>query len=110
MIPSDLKALYRLGDGKETRGYLSWGFDRIVACGLEGKGVTWLAAEGARQTLKEEEVAKVLAHELAESLSPDGEVCIDGIDGMIPKDVEGLMRKAQKLIQQHRESDEGDLT
>lgn len=28
-----------------TRGYLSWGFSRIVACGLEGKSVTWLSRE-----------------------------------------------------------------
>jgi lipoate-protein ligase B len=28
-----------------TRGYLSWGFSRIVACGLEGKSVTWLTRE-----------------------------------------------------------------
>jgi lipoyl(octanoyl) transferase 2 len=27
---------------------LSWGFGRIVACGLEGKDVTWLSAERAR--------------------------------------------------------------
>lgn len=25
--------------------YLSWGFGRIVACGLEGKSVTWLQRE-----------------------------------------------------------------
>lgn len=28
-----------------TKGYLSWGFSRIVACGLEGKSVTWLRRE-----------------------------------------------------------------
>lgn len=28
-----------------TKGYLSWGFSRIVACGLEGKSVTWLTRE-----------------------------------------------------------------
>lgn len=35
------------GKGKATdeRGYLSWGFSRIVACGLEGKSVTWLSRE-----------------------------------------------------------------
>ncbi|EXJ71455.1 uncharacterized protein A1O5_05263 [Cladophialophora psammophila CBS 110553] len=31
-----------------TRGYLSWGFSRIVACGLEGKSVTWLTREMSR--------------------------------------------------------------
>ncbi|KIW82437.1 hypothetical protein Z517_05464 [Fonsecaea pedrosoi CBS 271.37] len=31
-----------------TRGYLSWGFSRIVACGLEGKSVTWLTREMLR--------------------------------------------------------------
>ncbi|KAK5956059.1 hypothetical protein OHC33_002632 [Knufia fluminis] len=29
-------------------GYLSWGFSRIVACGLEGKSVTWLSREQQR--------------------------------------------------------------
>jgi lipoate-protein ligase B len=28
-----------------SRGYLSWGFSRIVACGLEGKSVSWLTRE-----------------------------------------------------------------
>ncbi len=31
-----------------TRGYLSWGFSRIVACGLEGKSVSWMGREMAR--------------------------------------------------------------
>lgn len=31
-----------------THGPLSWGFSRIVACGLQGKSVTWLAREMAR--------------------------------------------------------------
>ncbi|KIX95357.1 uncharacterized protein Z520_08874 [Fonsecaea multimorphosa CBS 102226] len=33
---------------QSTRGYLSWGFSRIVACGLEGKSVTWLTREMSR--------------------------------------------------------------
>lgn len=28
-----------------TKGFLSWGFSRVVACGLEGKSVTWLDRE-----------------------------------------------------------------
>ncbi|EXJ77643.1 hypothetical protein A1O3_09871 [Capronia epimyces CBS 606.96] len=31
-----------------SKGYLSWGFSRIVACGLEGKSVTWLTRERGR--------------------------------------------------------------
>ena len=31
-----------------TRGYLSWGFSRIVACGLSGKSVSWITREVAR--------------------------------------------------------------
>ncbi|KAJ9606597.1 hypothetical protein H2200_008605 [Cladophialophora chaetospira] len=31
-----------------TQGHLSWGFSRIVACGLEGKSVTWITRELAR--------------------------------------------------------------
>lgn len=34
-----------------TRGYLSWGFSRIVACGLEGKSVTWMTREHSQSGL-----------------------------------------------------------
>ena len=49
--PAWLKALYTLPQQDQlnraipAKGYLSWGFGRIVACGLEGKSVTWLAKE-----------------------------------------------------------------
>ena len=45
-------------------GYLSWGFQRIVACGLEGKSTTWLTAEGAPLDLRESDVATLLAESL----------------------------------------------
>lgn len=67
-----------------TRGYLSWGFSRIVACGLEGKSVTWLTREmlpsqkdarhsgssvaGAAQPTKEA-VATILAREIMYGLN-----------------------------------------
>lgn len=54
---------------RRPQGYLSWGFGRIVACGLEGKSVTWLTAEGADPGLREEEVGKLLAEELAGQLN-----------------------------------------
>ena len=66
-------------------GYLSWGFSRIVACGLEGKSVTWLSREQqlpqqdrrgpenqAGQSGKDltlESVAHSLANEIARSLN-----------------------------------------
>lgn len=61
-------------------GYLSWGFSRIVACGLEGKSVTWLQREQAKHesgaadskitgaSVKLDEVAQSLAIEVAQSL------------------------------------------
>lgn len=52
-------------------GYLSWGFERIVACGLEGKTVTWLGREGAGD-LSVDEVAGVFAREVASGLKVDG--------------------------------------
>lgn len=67
-------------------GYLSWGFSRIVACGLQGKSVTWLSRERARTRTSHEPdtdtdmdadtsaidmVAHSLALELARSLNID---------------------------------------
>jgi lipoyl(octanoyl) transferase 2 len=49
-------------------GYLTWGFSRIVACGLGGKIVTWLAREGADPDLRVEQVARVFAEEFAGAL------------------------------------------
>ena len=69
----------------DTGGYLSWGFSRIVACGLEGKGVTWLAREGERGPKDEiplESVAEVLAQEVSRGLNVmkrDGKESVDGV-------------------------------
>jgi len=65
-----------------TRGYLSWGFSRIVACGLEGKSVTWLDREYCRPDanartardstsfdLSLEDVADVFAREVVRGLN-----------------------------------------
>ena len=55
--------------GQHSRGYLSWGFGRIVACGLEGKRTTWLSEEGADASVDVHEVAGVFAGELAKALN-----------------------------------------
>ncbi|KAL6251108.1 hypothetical protein RBB50_001316 [Rhinocladiella similis] len=55
-----------------SEGYLSWGFSRIVACGLEGKSVTWLAREGAQDASRPpalEDVAGVFAREVVLGLN-----------------------------------------
>ncbi|KAK5235753.1 hypothetical protein LTR47_003227 [Exophiala xenobiotica] len=67
-----------------TAGYLSWGFSRIVACGLEGKSVTWLDRECSRpdanadaRTARDptsfdsslEDVANVFAREVVRGLN-----------------------------------------
>jgi len=62
-----------LEDGKEG-GMLSWGFGRIVACGLEGKGVTWLTREGADKNLQVADVAGVFVEEFAKGLSGIDEI------------------------------------
>lgn len=63
----------RLEDGKEG-GMLSWGFGRIVACGLEGKGVTWLTREGADKNLQVAEVASMFVEEVAKGLGEIDEI------------------------------------
>lgn len=62
-----------VGEGDVAPGYLSWGFARIVACGLQGKSVTWLEREAERagaggQGLTVDEVSETLAEEVARSL------------------------------------------
>jgi lipoate-protein ligase B len=59
---------YKHEDGTQAQGFLSWGFGRIVACGLEGKGVTWLGREGMESGVGTEEVADVFVDEFAKGL------------------------------------------
>ncbi len=81
-IPARLKHAYQFqdpegkslpagsnGNAEDSRGYLSWGFSRIVACGLEGKKTTWLTEEGADPGSDVDKVAKVFARELVEALN-----------------------------------------
>jgi lipoyl(octanoyl) transferase len=81
-----------------TTGYLSWGFSRIVACGLEGKSVTWVMREKAGAEEKESremavtaevgremmvEVAGVLAEEVVGAINRmrgSGKENVDGVD------------------------------
>lgn len=54
-----------------------WWFDRIVACGLEGKSSTSLEAEGARVhggSIEIDEVAKIFVAELAKGLGVIDEI------------------------------------
>ena len=64
-VPVDRQREHDVENGE---GLLSWGFGRIVACGLEGKSVTWLEREGARSGLGVEEVASVFVDEFARGL------------------------------------------
>jgi lipoyl(octanoyl) transferase 2 len=71
-----------LGSGYETEksedgkagGMLIWGFSRIVACGLEGKSVTWLTREGAQPDLQVASVAGVFVEEFAKGLGVIDEI------------------------------------
>jgi lipoyl synthase len=67
----------RVSRGRSTHGLalnvdpdLTW-FDRIVPCGIDDKGVTSLAAEGAPVTLKE--VVDALVHHAVRRWVPDGQ-------------------------------------
>ena len=51
-------------------GYLSWGFSRIVACGLEGKSVTWLSRE--QQEAQEDRGQVIHAPHLNSNLALQG--------------------------------------
>ncbi|KAJ9155722.1 Lipoyltransferase [Pleurostoma richardsiae] len=65
---------------------------RFVACGLEGKGVTCVAAEtaeGAGRVLDAEAVAVAWAEELATRLG------VDGVERAAGVDVEGLLEEAR---------------
>jgi hypothetical protein len=79
----------RLEDGKEG-GMLSWGFGRIVACGLEGKGVTWLTREGADKNLQVAEVAGVFVEEFAKGLGKIDEIYSTTKEEILTED---LLRK-----------------
>ena len=79
-------------DGGRARGYLSWGFGRIVACGLEGKETSWLEREGMRGDVGlgngMEEVAGVLARKLVEGLNQGGgKEVVEGVDSVGEEDV-----------------------
>jgi lipoyl(octanoyl) transferase 2 len=80
------------GDGKEG-GMLSWGFGRIVACGLEGKGVTWLTREGADKKLQVAEVASVFVEELAKGVGEIDEIYTITKEEILTED---LLRKFEE--------------
>jgi lipoate-protein ligase B len=69
VVDEEAPAEYMHEDGTRAEGYLSWGFGRIVACGLEGKGVTWLGREGMKFGIRTEEVADVFVDEFARALN-----------------------------------------
>ena len=72
---------------------LSWGFSRIVACGLEGKSVTWLTREGGRADLQVADVAGIFVEEFAKGLGD-----IDEIYSITEEDImtEDLQRDLQE--------------
>jgi len=59
------------GSGSSQKGYLTWGFGRIVACGLEGKEVTWLSREGAGADVRVHHVAEAFVEEFMRSLNKE---------------------------------------
>lgn len=60
----------------DNDGSLSWGFDRIIACGLEGKQVTWLSKERLNDnpSIDVESVAGVFVESFAKRLGNISEI------------------------------------
>lgn len=95
VIPAETARLYTLPmrqdrDPELAPGYLSWGFERITACGLEGKSVTWLTREGAALDTSVEDVTESLRHEICDGLTRMGKVEIKGVKN-IPLSQEELL-------------------
>ena len=70
-----------------SQGYLSWGFSRIVACGLEGKSVSWLTREispSAPPSIPPTEgsVAAILAREIMSGINAMKGVDKETVDGI----------------------------
>ena len=88
---------YETGKSKDGKagGILSWGFSRIVACGLEGKSVTWLTREGAQQDLQVANVAGLFVVEFAKELA-----AIDEIYNLTEEDVAAahLQKKTHSTV------------
>lgn len=63
-----------------------WWFDRIVACGLEGKRTTSLEKEGV-EGLSVESVGDVFVGEVAERLTG-----VEGVERVPEKEVEDMLR------------------
>ncbi|ETN45311.1 lipoyl(octanoyl) transferase [Cyphellophora europaea CBS 101466] len=80
----------------EEKGYLSWGFGRIVACGLEGKRTTWLTREGADPAQTHVgPVANRLAEELVlglNEMSGSGKETVQGVRTLELELAEGDVR------------------
>ncbi|KPI44392.1 Octanoyltransferase [Cyphellophora attinorum] len=79
------KLYYDTEDMTENRraGYLSYGFSRIVACGLEGKSTTWLSREGVDAgDVNVPCVARELAENIAVGIEETGEKkgLVDGVE------------------------------
>lgn len=88
---------------KSGGGYLSWGFGRIVACGLEGKRTTWLAQEGAPTTTRVGDAAERLATELVNGLNQmgNGKELVEGVHTLEvgDREVEGLEEGALDITE-----------
>lgn len=63
-------------------GYLTWGFGRIVACGLEGKRATWLAAERDRNGTQNQQASDELLGTVAETMASNFADALKDVDGI----------------------------
>lgn len=99
------KGLMRFEDqregGADEGGYLSWGFGRIVACGLEGKMTTWLTREGAPGDTQVGIVAGNLAEELVVGINKMGnwKEIVQDVHTLVvgEREVEGLEEGAMDI-------------
>lgn len=89
---------------EEEQGYLSYGFNRITACGLEGKTTTWLSQEGAdTRNISETVVADRLAVAFVESLNAmrgPGREIVEGVTTVTLKEAQGREEAAlEEMLQ-----------
>lgn len=63
-------------------GYLSWGFSRIVACGLDGKRAAWLADEQARNGAQNQQSGSALLNSVADTLAKEFAYSLKNVEGV----------------------------
>lgn len=84
-------------------GYLSWGFSRIVACGLEGKSVTWLERERKRNNQGQGATGSSMA--AGADVNMSDHVQLDDVAQSLAGEVARSLKLDEREIESIREGD-----